>query len=61
MKNRNKIYGKIMLALALGFSFAAEAANYTLNKDTATEKAKQENVHVSTKAAHQHIAEDGAR
>ncbi|WP_461490617.1 hypothetical protein [Pontibacter sp. HJ8] len=31
MKNNNKILAKIMLAGALGFSFAAEAANYTLH------------------------------
>ena len=31
MKNNNRTLAKLMLAGALGFSFAAEAANYTLH------------------------------
>ncbi|MCJ8165563.1 hypothetical protein MKJ04_11995 [Pontibacter sp. E15-1] len=36
MKNRNRTYVKLMLALALGFSFAAEATNYTMGKHQPT-------------------------
>ncbi|WP_276498910.1 hypothetical protein [Pontibacter litorisediminis] len=32
MKNSSKTYAKVMLAAALGFSFAAEATNYTTAK-----------------------------
>ncbi|WP_148561627.1 hypothetical protein [Pontibacter korlensis] len=32
MKNTNKKYAKIMLAAAMGFSFVAEATNYTTAK-----------------------------
>ncbi|RDV13277.1 hypothetical protein DXT99_20610 [Pontibacter diazotrophicus] len=39
MKNRNKTYAKGMLAMAIGFSFAAEVTNYTFNKNkTSTEE-----------------------
>ena len=30
MENRHKTYGKLLLALALGFSFAAEASNHAI-------------------------------
>lgn len=30
MENRHKTYGKLLLALALGFSFAAEATSHTI-------------------------------
>ncbi|MFD3003259.1 hypothetical protein ACFS7Z_23050 [Pontibacter toksunensis] len=32
MNNRDRTYAKVLLALAIGFSFAAEVANYTINE-----------------------------
>lgn len=37
MKRTNRTYAKLLLAGALGFSFAAEAANYTLTEKPAVQ------------------------
>ncbi|GAB3529334.1 hypothetical protein GCM10027443_08450 [Pontibacter brevis] len=54
MKNRNKTYAKGLLALAIGFSFAAEVANYTLNANKTSVAGEQ---HV-TEAAQKQATQD---